>query len=170
MSHSASANGSANTNAGRNAWKTTAAPNGTGASPHAPDIGTTSSQSGDGGSPTLPNLAIQPTLNSLINSSLSNDASTPVNDVTSASEMSSAAASGTASSADEMSPISPSSAIPPVGNSDTPPIASAPRVGDSAKRMVGAALGLKHPGIPSRRTLEPAETLQKAMGGLVIAE
>jgi len=109
----------------------------------------------DGGSPTIPNLPTQPTLNALINSSLS-DIATPTNKET-----------------------SPTSAVEPAGNGYITPPGSGPtsatdstppRMGDSARRMVGAALGLKHPALTSRRNGDPADSLNKAMGGMIIAE
>lgn len=168
MSYSNSANGNTTGSISRNAWKTAVVANGLATSIHAPENITipNSRVGGDGGSPTLPNLATQPTLNSLITSSLSTDVIPGSNDGTSASEPSSALPSGAVSSAEEASPTSPPSAIPSEGHHAPAP----PRVGDSAKRMVGAALGLKHPGIAARRSLDPNEILQKAMGGLVIAE
>jgi len=112
---------------------------------HAPG----SSGSGES-SPTLPSLITQPTLNSLINSSLSD---IPPPD--------SLAANASSENGTSASPIH-----------DSAP----PRVGDPARRMVGAALGVKHPGIAPRNTPEKRSdggeirSMGNAMGGLVIAE
>ncbi len=114
---------------------------------HAPGT----SGSGDS-SPTLPNLATQPTLNSLINSSLSD--------------------TGSPDPAAVNAPLENGTNSPPIHDS------APPRVGDSARRMVGAALGVKHPGIAHRGTPEKRgdgvtgeiKSLGNAMGGLVIAE
>jgi hypothetical protein len=46
-----------------------------------------------------------------------------------------------------------------------------PKFGDPAKRMVGAALGIRHPGVTSKSHGDHAvREAQKAMGGLTIAE
>lgn len=55
-----------------------------------------------------------------------------------------------------------------------------PRIGDPGKRMLGAALGVRHPGLGPRMvngsgSPGPAqgngvEHMQRAMGGLVVAE
>jgi len=130
-----------------NAWKSNNGA-GLGGSIHAPGT----SGSGDS-SPTLPNLATQPTLNSLINSSLS-DVESPDSVAVNTSLENGTNASST--------------------HDSTPP-----RVGDSARRMVGAALGVKHPGIAPRGSPEKRgdgvaggeiRSLGNAMGGLVIAE
>jgi hypothetical protein len=64
----------------------------------------------------------------------------------------------------------------------TPPpqheMSAPPRIGDPGKRMLGAALGVRHPGLGPRlvggsRSISPAngiEQIQRAMGGLVVAE
>jgi len=62
------------------------------------------------------------------------------------------------------------SGSPPKGDESGTP----PKVGDPAKRMVGAALGIRHPGVASKAQtgagdLAVKET-QKAMGGLTIVE
>jgi hypothetical protein len=73
------------------------------------------------GSPTLPSLPSHPTLDSLINSSLG-DAVPPPNDPA-------------------IVAVSPMTAN---GNG------VGPRIGDPAKRMVGAALGMRHPALGPR--------------------
>ncbi|TRM61520.1 hypothetical protein BD626DRAFT_501287 [Schizophyllum amplum] len=50
-----------------------------------------------------------------------------------------------------------------------------PSIGDPGKRMLGAALGVRHPGLGPRmvggpQNGEPMEQMQRAMGGLVVAE
>ena len=105
-------------------------------------------------SPTLPSIPSHPTLNSLINSTLG----------------------------DNVIPADP--AI--VATSAQQPQAEAtsgPRIGDPGKRMLGAALGVRHPGLPPRvinnSGTNPSQTngvdqamreLPRAMGGLVVAE
>ncbi|KAF8323383.1 hypothetical protein DL93DRAFT_2147302 [Clavulina sp. PMI_390] len=133
----------ASMSSGRPAWKGQSNGNGLAASMHAPNGGS----SGEGGSPTIPNLPVQPTLNSLIHSSLSD--------------------LNVAGSNDQ--DASESSASPPQNASSSPEPAP-PRVGDSARRMVAHGLGLKHPSLSSRRGADPVDTMNKAMGGMVIAE
>ncbi|KAF8323003.1 uncharacterized protein EI90DRAFT_3282142 [Cantharellus anzutake] len=109
--------------------------------------------SGSGNSsPTLPNLATQPTLNSLISSSLNMGSSDSIG-------ISVSLENGTIASQ---------------GHDSAPP-----RFGDPARRMVGAALGVRHPGIAPKGTPErrgnginsgDIRSLGNAMGGLVIAE
>jgi hypothetical protein len=137
------------TGGNRMAWKNAANGNGLAASIHAPNGGADS----DGGSPTIPNLPAQPTLNSMINSSIQDVVGTVAKD--SPTSVESAAGHFT----------SPLRSVPAGATESTPP-----RMGDSARRMVGAALGLKHPALSSRRGVEPSESLNKAMGGMVIAE
>jgi len=53
------------------------------------------------------------------------------------------------------------------------PHTSGPRIGDPGKRMLGAALGVRHPGLPPRQVGNPEHALkdmQRAMGGLTVAE
>jgi len=53
------------------------------------------------------------------------------------------------------------------------PQTSAPRIGDPGKRMLGAALGVRHPGLPPRQVgnAEHAmKEIQRAIGGLTVAE
>jgi hypothetical protein len=53
------------------------------------------------------------------------------------------------------------------------PQTSGPRIGDPGKRMLGAALGVRHPGLPPRQVgnAEHAmKEIQRAMGGLTVAE
>ncbi|KZT08613.1 uncharacterized protein LAESUDRAFT_742325 [Laetiporus sulphureus 93-53] len=93
-------------------------------------------------SPTLPNLPSQPTLNSLISSSLGGGVAV------------------------DPTAVDPAivAALPDHG---------APRIGDPGKRMLGAALGVRHPGL-GPRAVNGASTggveVQRAMAGLVIAE
>lgn len=109
-------------------------------------------------SPTLPNIPSQPTLNSLI-------ATSPVfgDDVILHDPAIVAAGS--------MSDISAG-----VG------VGSGPRIGNPGKRMLGAALGMRHPGLGPRNVsggaplngMESGQLLmnemQKAMGGLVVSD
>jgi len=109
-------------------------------------------------SPTLPSLPSHPTLNSLISSSLGEavgrDAGTP--------------------------PIDPVIAATSLHSEAT----GGPRIGDPGRRMLGAALGVRHPGLGPRvlnggSATPPAQgngvdhvmrEMQRAMGGLVVAE
>jgi len=53
------------------------------------------------------------------------------------------------------------------------PQTSAPRIGDPGKRMLGAALGVRHPGLPPRQVGNAEHSMkeiQRAMGGLTVAE
>jgi len=108
-------------------------------------------QSSNGGrepSPTLPNLPSHPTLNSLISSSLGEAVTNP---------------NGT--------PPSDPAILATSLNSEQ----GGPRIGDPGKRMLGAALGVRHPGLGPRTingSPEPTgmKEIQKAMGGLVVAE
>jgi hypothetical protein len=53
------------------------------------------------------------------------------------------------------------------------PHTSGPRIGDPGKRMLGAALGVRHPGLAPRQVGNPEHALkdmQRAMGGLTVAE
>jgi len=99
-------------------------------------------------SPTLPSLPSQPTLNSLINSSLGDVAGI-------------------------------ATASPDAHGPSLPLEGQGPRIGDPGKRMLGAALGVRHPGLGPRMvnggTASPAmdstmRDMQRAMGGLVVAE
>lgn len=108
-------------------------------------------------SPTLPSLPMHPTLNSLINSSLGESASGIPPDP-----------AIVATSAQNETTISP------------------PRIGDPGKRMLGAALGVRHPGLGPRVLngngspgTSPSQgggidqamrEAQRAMGNLVVAE
>lgn len=88
-------------------------------------------------SPTLPSIPAHPTLNSLISSGL--------NDLTPPGETQPQATSYMADKASNAAP---------------------PRVGDPARRMVGHALGIRHPGI-----VKPdggIKDVEKSMGGLAI--
>ena len=53
------------------------------------------------------------------------------------------------------------------------PQTSGPRIGDPGKRMLGAALGVRHPGLPPRQVgnaEHAVKEIQRAMGGLTVAE
>lgn len=95
-------------------------------------------------SPTLPNLPSHPTLNALISSSLSGD----------------------------VSPVDPTSLDPAVIAAQ--PDHGGPRIGDPGKRMLGAALGVRHPGLGPRAVgngpSNGVSDLQRAMSGLIVAE
>ena len=104
-------------------------------------------------SPTLPPLLTHPTLNALINSSLGDTVAGPaLND-----------------------PAIVSSSL----HQQQPQISesvSGPRIGDPGKRMLGAALGVRHPGLVGNRMSNGSggghtmRDMQRAMGGLVVAE
>ena len=54
--------------------------------------------------------------------------------------------------------------------------AGGPRIGDPGKRMLGAALGMRHPGLGPRMVNggsgphQGLRDMQRAMGGLIVAE
>lgn len=53
------------------------------------------------------------------------------------------------------------------------PHTSGPRIGDPGKRMLGAALGVRHPGLPPRQVGNAdhaMKEIQRAMGGLTVVE
>lgn len=105
------------------------------------------SNSGREHSPTLPNLPSHPTLNSLISSSLGEGvAQEPPTD-----------------------PAIVATSLHPDGV-----LQGAPRIGDPGKRMLGAALGVRHPGLTSRGMNGGQEQayrdVQRAMGGLTVVE
>lgn len=90
-------------------------------------------------SPTLPNLPTHPSLNALISSSL--------NDLT------------------------PPGEVPEAGGYiEGAPVHGGvpPKVGDPARRMVGHALGIRHPGIASTRAEAAVKELEKGMAGVAI--
>lgn len=94
-------------------------------------------------SPTLPNIPAHPTLNALISSSLGPD----------------------------VSPMDPTANDPAVLAAQ--PDHGAPRIGDPGKRMLGAALGMRHPGLPPRMVGVAGNgvpEVQRAMAGLVMSE
>jgi len=94
-------------------------------------------------SPTLPTLPSHPTLNSLINLSLGEG----LHDLTV-----------------DSATVQTSLDSPPGGG---------PRIGDPGKRMLGAALGVRHPGLGPRMAnggANPDQNLQRAMSGLTVAE
>ncbi|KAI8981186.1 hypothetical protein BD414DRAFT_419620 [Trametes punicea] len=94
-------------------------------------------------SPTLPNIPSHPTLNALISSSLGSD----------------------------VSPIDPTASDPAVLAAQ--PEHGAPRIGDPGKRMLGAALGVRHPGLGPRVIGGAGNSVgdvQRAMSGLVVSE
>ena len=121
-------------------------------------------------SPTLPNIPAHPTLNALINSSLSPTEQGVV-----------------------LFPPQGSSAIPIVspsnGNASTSDTVATetqstpPRIGDPGRRMVGHALGIRHPGLAPNRAPSPIvaspvtgggadqamREVQRAMGGLTVS-
>jgi hypothetical protein len=103
-------------------------------------------------SPTLPNLPSHPTLNSLISSSLGEAVSNP-------------------------SPPSDPAILATSLNTDYTTLAGGPRIGDPGKRMLGAALGVRHPSLGPRvvngndaSADQAMNAVQRAMGGLVVAE
>lgn len=105
---------------------------------------TTSPRDREQPSPTLPNIPSHPTLNALISSSLGGD----------------------------VTPSDPTLADPAVLAAQ--PEHGAPRIGDPGKRMLGAALGVRHPGL-GPRVISGANgngvaDVQRAMSGLVVAE
>ncbi|KAG6811570.1 hypothetical protein H0H92_006819 [Tricholoma furcatifolium] len=118
-----------------------------------------SSANGREGSPTLPTLPSHPTLNYLINSSL-----------------------GEAVAGANNSPPSDPAILTTSLQSDLS--VGGPRIGDPGKRMLGAALGVRHPALGPRIIggssgspgSSPSQSggidqaMQKAMGGLVVAE
>lgn len=105
-------------------------------------------------SPTLPNLPSHPTLNSLISSSLGETNILPSDPAILTSRL--------------------QHPQPTQHETSTAP----PRIGDPGKRMLGAALGVRHPSLGPRivsggGSVSPAngiEQAQRAMGGLVVAE
>jgi len=104
-------------------------------------------------SPTLPSLPSHPTLNSLISSSL-----------------------GDVIGGGSTMPLLDPAIVATSLSHD----AGAPRIGDPGKRMLGAALGVRHPGLgvrmtngnsPPQRVNDPAiRDMQRVMGGLVVGE
>jgi hypothetical protein len=118
---------------------------------------------GGGHSPTLPPLSTQPTLNALINSSLGESGAGPA-------------------ALNDPAIVSSSLLYQPPQSSES---LSGPRIGDPGKRMLGAALGVRHPGLGHRManggsgqqqqhmssgTDHTMRDMQRAMGGLVVAE
>ena len=69
--------------------------------------------------------------------------------------------------ADGAAPPSADPAILALGPS---PNGAGPRIGDPGKRMLGAALGVRHPGLPPRNVDQGLKEVQRAMGGLAVAE
>ncbi|KAF8516082.1 hypothetical protein JB92DRAFT_2911499 [Gautieria morchelliformis] len=124
-------------------------------------------------SPTLPNIPAHPTLNALINSSLS-----PV-------EPGAVTLPPPGSSAIPI--VSPSNNIGPRSVNDAVAAAvetqgTPPRIGDPGRRMVGHALGIRHPGLSPNRAPSPTASpvtsggadqamreVQRAMGGLTVS-
>jgi len=108
-------------------------------------------------SPTLPNLPSHPTLNALINSSLG--------DAVAGTDLLGSDPSISSTTLQQPQPLHHETSAPP-------------RIGDPGKRMLGAALGVRHPGLGPRLvggsgSISPAngiEHVQRAMGGLVVAE
>lgn len=107
-------------------------------------------------SPTLPSLPSHPTLNSLISSSLGE-------------AVSSGRPAPPADPAILATSLSPDM-------SGMMGVAGGPRIGDPGKRMLGAALGVRHPGLGPRgvngngRGSPGDQGMQRPMGGLVVAE
>jgi len=114
-------------------------------------------------SPTLPPLLAHPTLNALINSSLGETVAGPaLNDPAIVST----------SLQQQPQSLLPAESV------------SGPRIGDPGKRMLGAALGVRHPGLLGNRMMSNGggqhmnsgnghtmrDNMQRAMGGLVVAE
>ncbi|GJJ10053.1 hypothetical protein Clacol_004279 [Clathrus columnatus] len=100
-------------------------------------------------SPTLPNVPAHPTLSSLINLSL------PIN---------TDSGDGFNPSQPTAVPTDPSGGSPPAHeNQGTPP-----RIGDPGRRMVGHALGIRHPSLSSHRSLSSggAGTVEQAQQSL----
>jgi len=104
-------------------------------------------------SPTLPSLPSHPTLNSLISSSLGETNILPSD------------------------PAILTSSLQHPQPTQLGTLTAPPRIGDPGKRMLGAALGVRHPGLGPRivsgSSVSPAngiEQVQRAMGGLVVAE
>jgi len=109
-------------------------------------------------SPVLPTLPSHPTLNSLINFSLGDPA------------------------AERHPPSDPAIVAAGLQSSDFAAPAGGPRIGDPGKRMLGAALGVRHPslgprmlngnGTPSQggNVDHAMHDVQRVMGGLVVTE
>jgi len=102
-------------------------------------------------SPTLPNIPSHPTLNSLINSSLTDAVANPSLPATDPAILATSLNEGG-------------------GGGGNPP-----KIGDPGKRIIGAALGVRHPGLGPRviggsNGSDAMNEVQKAMGGLVVAE
>ena len=117
-------------------------------------------------SPTLPPLSTHPTLNALINSSLGETVAGPA--------LNDPAIVSTSLQHHQQQPQQPTESV------------SGPRIGDPGKRMLGAALGVRHPGLVGNRMMSNGggqhissgngghntmrDNMQRAMGGLVVAE
>jgi hypothetical protein len=115
-------------------------------------------------SPVLPSLPSHPTLNSLISFSLGETVAS-------------------ASSPDSHPPSDPAILAAGMQTSDLAGAAGGPRIGDPGKRMLGAALGVRHPSLGPRMVNgngTPPQggnidhvvmhDVQRAMGGLVVTE
>jgi len=98
-------------------------------------------------SPTLPSLPSHPTLNSLISSSLG--------------EAVARDAAGIPSSLSDPAILATSLQTD---------LAGGPRIGDPGKRMMAAALGVKHPSLSKGTSPGGIEQLQGAMGAMAVAE
>lgn len=103
------------------------------------------------GSPTLPSLPTHPTLNALISEAVANQ------------------------SQDNGIHADPAILATSLSSSENMSAGRGPSIGDPGKRMLGAALGVRHPGLGPRmvggpQNGEPMEQMQRAMGGLVVAE
>jgi len=114
-------------------------------------------------SPTLPNVPAHPTLSSLINLSLGpSDVLIPPQESSAVPIVAPADAS------------KPASSSPPQTQSHL--VSSPPRVGDPARRMVGHALGIRHPTLVKNAATGVGvvnggvDQLQHAMGGLSVTD
>jgi hypothetical protein len=121
-------------------------------------------------SPTLPNVPAHPTLSSLINLSLGpSDVLIPPQESSAVPIVSPGDDSAPGSSA-TATPMSPERQQQGLAQG----VSSPPRVGDPARRMVGHALGIRHPSLVKNTTsgvgVGGVDQLQRAMGGLTVAE
>ncbi|KAI5898757.1 hypothetical protein EV122DRAFT_259984 [Schizophyllum commune] len=105
-------------------------------------------------SPTLPSLPTHPTLNALISEAVANQ------------------------SQQNGIHADPAILATSLSSSENVSAGRGPSIGDPGKRMLGAALGMRHPSLGPRvvgggqngNGPEPMEQMQRAMGGLVVAE
>ncbi|KAF9532084.1 hypothetical protein CPB83DRAFT_848313 [Crepidotus variabilis] len=124
--------------------------NGFGGAPGSQHVALPERQEGREPSPTLPSLPSHPTLDALINSSLPHSNILPTDPAILSSSMQHHQAQHE--------------------------VSGGPRIGDPGKRMLGAALGVRHPGLSQRMVSGGSspgngmEHVQRAMGGLIVAE